>query len=215
MEAIKEEKADLEAVKGVIATDVKILRQSSGKEQSDLALASIESQLKMKSFRLTSGGPPLTIRMTNFSHYQQSGKVWYSPPFYYGAGYKMQLAVYANGTGAGAGTHVSIVLLQMKGEYDDQLQWREAHNLYIMHIKIATQEPAQKLQGTAAYSQNIYRPKRVSGAENVREEGREETFCDLKRAILLNDSIVLQVSQTISISDLFIQMKGLLTYPPT
>ena len=125
MGAFRVAKADLEAIKVGIAADVKILRQSSEKEQSDLALASIESQLEIKSFRLRDEGPPLTIRMTNFSHYKQSGKVWYSPPFYYGDGYKLQLAVYANGTGAGAGTHVSIVLLRMKGEYDDQLRWTE------------------------------------------------------------------------------------------
>ena len=124
---------------------------------------------------------PLPIRMTNFSHYQQSGKVWHSPPFYYTAGHKMQLAVYANGTGAGAGTHVSIVLLRMKGEDDDQLPWTEdVANEYHMHIKIATHEPAQELQSTADFFQNISRPKRVSGAEDVREEEREEKFCDLQ-----------------------------------
>ena len=203
LEAIKEEKADLEAVKGVIATDVKIVRQSRRKEQSDLALASIESQLEMKSFRLTRRGPPLTIRMTNFSHYKQSGKVWYSPPFYYGAGYKMQLAVYANGTGAGAGTHMSIVLLRMKGEYDDQLEWTEDSNRCIMHIKIVVQKPDldQKIQAKADFSLDIYKPERVSGVD-VREEGRNETFCDLRtmrETNFLNDSIVLQVSQRVDI----------------
>jgi hypothetical protein len=50
----------------------------------------------------------MEIIMPSFSlsSYRRSGKVWYSPPFYYGEGYKMCLAVHANGVGAGAGTHV-------------------------------------------------------------------------------------------------------------
>ena len=189
-------KADLEALKQVIATDVKILRLSTEKQQSDLALASIETQLEMESFLLTEDGPPLTIRMINFSHYRQSGKVWHSPPFYYGDGYKMQLAVYANGTGAGAGTHVSIVLLRIKGEYDDQLKWTEDWDDYKMNIKIVTQTSTQKLQASADFSHRIYRPSCVIGAENMREEGREEMFWDtqtMRQEMLLNDSILLQV----------------------
>ena len=205
-------KAHLEAKQEVIATDVKILRQSSRKKQSDLALASIESHLLMKSLRLTDRGPPHTIRMTNFSHYKRSGEVWYSLPFYYGASYKMQLAVYANGTGAGAGTHVSIVLLRMKGEYDDQLSWMpvderdkfrcpnidystiEAYNI---HIRIAAQQSAQKLQAIADFFDDIWDPPvRVSGAEDVWVERSVEMFCDqrsVNQEILLNDSIVLQL----------------------
>ena len=190
MGAFRETKADLDSLKQVIATDVKILRQTAEKETSDLALASIESQLEMKSLRLTDYGPPLTIRMTNFSHYQQSGKVWHSPPFYYGDGYKMQLAVYANGTGAGAGIHMSIVLLRIKGEYDDQLKWTEDWDEYNMKIQIATQKPTPILQ-VPDFSHIIYKPERVTGIENV------ETLVDLqtmKEPILLNDSIVFQVT---------------------
>ena len=217
-------KVDLEAIKIVIATDVKILRQSSEKEQSDLALASIESQLEMKSLWLQVNDPPLTIRMTSFSHYQQSGKVWYSPPFYYGDGYKMQLEIYANGTGTGTGTHVSIVLLRKKGEYDDQLKWTEDDNDYNVNVDIAKQIPTpqkkkdgrnfvrfmpKRLQRSKhgresgsekeTFTKNVYKPRRLSGIEDVREEGRNETFCDLKTmspSILLNDTIVLQVSIT-------------------
>ena len=116
----------------VIATDVAIIQQNE-KQQSDLALASIKSQLKLDSFRLQHNGPPLTIRMINFSYYQQSGKVWHSPPFYYGAGYKMQLAVYANGTGAGESTHVSIALLLMKGEFDHQIPWPVRGKFRLLH----------------------------------------------------------------------------------
>ena len=37
----------------------------------------------------------------------ETGKVWHSPTSYYEDSYKLCLAVYANGEGAGAGAHVS------------------------------------------------------------------------------------------------------------
>ena len=63
--------------------------------------------------------------MPRFSEYRHSGKVWHSRPFYYRGGYKMYLAVHANGVGEGAGTHVSVAMFHLRGEYDDQLKWPE------------------------------------------------------------------------------------------
>ena len=68
-------------------------------------------------------GDEVTFHMTNFSLYKQTGRVWHSPPFYFDDGYMLCLAVYANGKGAGAGTHVSVELMQMRGEHDDKLEW--------------------------------------------------------------------------------------------
>jgi len=70
-------------------------------------------------------GDQLTFHVTNFSLYKLTGRVWHSPPFYYNEGYKLCLAVYANGKGAGTGTHLSVELLQMRGEHDDTLKWPE------------------------------------------------------------------------------------------
>ena len=68
--------------------------------------------------------PPSTFIMTNFSHHKDSGKGWYSPPFYsHIGGYKMCLMVDANGRGDGVGTHVSAANYLMRGEYDDDLLW--------------------------------------------------------------------------------------------
>ena len=55
-------------------------------------------------------------------HDRESSSI-HQTPFYYREGYKMCLAVYANGTGEGAGTHVSLSLFLLKGNYDDQLKW--------------------------------------------------------------------------------------------
>jgi hypothetical protein len=67
---------------------------------------------------------PVELTMTNFEQHKKDGDKWYSPPFYtHTKGYKMCLLVYAGGNGGGVNTHVSVFLLLMKGEYDDQLKW--------------------------------------------------------------------------------------------
>ena len=73
--------------------------------------------------KLQKKGDSLEVFLPKFSEYRRSGKVWHSPPFYYREGYKMCLAVYANGVGKGAGTHISLSLLLLKGKYDDKLKW--------------------------------------------------------------------------------------------
>ena len=74
-------------------------------------------------------GDEVTFCMNDYSLYKHTSKVWHSPPFYFEDGYKLCLAVYANGKGAGAGTHVSVELLLMKGEHDDKLSWAPNYSL--------------------------------------------------------------------------------------
>ena len=85
-------------------------------------LSVTERQLDL-SYKLEKVGDSITLQMPKFSEYRRSGKVWHSPPFYYREGYKMCLAVYANGVGFGAGTHVSVSLLLLRGKYDNHLKW--------------------------------------------------------------------------------------------
>ena len=67
---------------------------------------------------------PGEIFLTNFAQRKQSEEEWYSPPFYcHPYGYKMCLRVHCNGKGSGNGTHVSVFVHLMHGEFDDQLKW--------------------------------------------------------------------------------------------
>ena len=62
--------------------------------------------------------------MYNFSEHKRVRDEWYSTPFYTRAdGYKLQLNVDANGSLSGKGTHVSVYVCLMKGEYDHMLTW--------------------------------------------------------------------------------------------
>ncbi|KAL8213070.1 UNVERIFIED_CONTAM: hypothetical protein K2H54_060541 [Gekko kuhli] len=54
----------------------------------------------------------------------------YSPCFYTSRyGYKLRLKLFLNGDGTGAGTHLSLFLVVMKGEYDFQLKWPFQHKV--------------------------------------------------------------------------------------
>ena len=206
MAAFREVKAEFSAAKEatkvmqkLIATDVAIIQQSDGTRSSALALASIKSQLEINSFRLQFDDPPLTIRMINFSYYLRSGKVWHSHPFYCHPGYKMQLAVYANGTGAGASTHVSIALLLMKGELDHQLPW-PIEGL-VVHPSIVSQKSASEDKLNFVLCPDCIpadRLQRVLEEEDVRELGRTEEFVAHQTVSerLLNDSIILEIHLT-------------------
>ena len=68
--------------------------------------------------------PPFIVNVTNFTDYKKLNARYYSAPFYSSYnGYKMQLAIIANGNGKGKGTHVSVYVYLMKGTNDNQLKW--------------------------------------------------------------------------------------------
>ena len=68
--------------------------------------------------------PPVTFTLDNFRERKDNNEFWLSPYFYsHKYGYKMQLKVFPNGTGEGAGTHISMFALVVPGEFDDLLTW--------------------------------------------------------------------------------------------
>ena len=67
-------------------------------------------------------GPPV-LTMTGFKQHKKDGDIWLSPPVYtHHQGYKICLNVYANGNGSGKGTHVSVYVYFLKGEFDHSLK---------------------------------------------------------------------------------------------
>ena len=69
--------------------------------------------------------PPPEITMSNFGKNKNDDtNNWYSPGFStHVGGYKMCIRVDANGQGNGKGTHVSLFVYMMKGEFDSHLKW--------------------------------------------------------------------------------------------
>ena len=67
---------------------------------------------------------PVDLVMDDFKKCKKSNDAWYTPPFYsHLGGYKMCLKVYANGRGSGKGSHISVSVLLMRGEFDSSLKW--------------------------------------------------------------------------------------------
>lgn len=73
---------------------------------------------------------PCTFTMYDWDQYAHSGEEWLSRPFYMrppglrrNEGYKMCLGVYANGYERTRGTHMSVLVHQMCGEFDSNLPW--------------------------------------------------------------------------------------------
>ena len=68
--------------------------------------------------------PPVDIVLDGFEKHKKSNDIWHSPPFYtHLGGYRMCLEINANGFGNGKGTHVSVFVCLMRGEFDDLLKW--------------------------------------------------------------------------------------------
>ena len=103
-------------------TEAKLTRTEDNLSDAADRLSLLEDHIASTS-KLQKEGDSMEVVLPKFSKYRRSGKVWHSPPFYYREGYKMCLAVYANGVGEGAGTHVSLSLLLLKGKYDNKLKW--------------------------------------------------------------------------------------------
>ena len=62
--------------------------------------------------------------VTNFNHYRVNNLVFKSDPFYSHAdGYKLTVIIRPNGNGDRKGTHVSLYLRLLPGEFDDYLHW--------------------------------------------------------------------------------------------
>ena len=70
--------------------------------------------------------PPFEFTMRGFELQKAGNDIWFSPSFYtdtHPQGYRMCLEVYPNGWDTGKGTHVSVYIHLMRGEWDNYLQW--------------------------------------------------------------------------------------------
>ncbi|KXJ28109.1 TNF receptor-associated factor 1 [Exaiptasia diaphana] len=103
------------------------------KQVLELKASSSENinDLKKQFLELKASGYSYTWKINDFSKQLQLAKqeddldiILYSEPFYsHKYGYKLKLQLYPNGHGDGKGTHVSVFMIIMRGEYDATLTW--------------------------------------------------------------------------------------------
>ena len=68
--------------------------------------------------------PPFYFSVINIDHYRKNDYMYNSEPFYsHPGGYKMAVTVYPNGARERKGTHVSLYVGLLHGEFDDHLCW--------------------------------------------------------------------------------------------
>jgi hypothetical protein len=143
--------------------------------------------------RLKKCGDSIKITMLRFCEYRRSGKVWHSPPFYYREGYKMCLAVHANGVGEGAGTHVCVTLMLLKGEHDS------AEHDSAQHRSEPRKCDGLRIMRRSPFGQqwfNVCRYQPLSQySEGVKELSHDEKFCTHEYIVskLVNDCLTFNI----------------------
>jgi hypothetical protein len=131
--------------------------------------------------------------MTDFDEYRRDDDIWYSPHFYtHPNGYKMYLRIDANGNASGRGTHLSVFVCLMQGEFDDQLKWPFQGNIT---IKLANQEEDRDHVIQTFYSRDAgERCERVMTKERINNGwgiGRFLSHAELQPKYLKNNCIIL------------------------
>ena len=108
---------ETEAKLSFAVATIKLLQHNTGASKDASSLVIDHSQ------RLSKEGDFVNVIVPKISKISQSGKIWYSPPFYYRASYKLCLALDISKSEYSSGYSTSIALCLLKGEYDHRLAW--------------------------------------------------------------------------------------------
>ena len=95
---------------------------------------------KVESCESFSGSvPPFYFTLENYAHYKKNSLKWFSPAFYsHPNGYKMCIGVDAAGSSVGEGTHVSVLVYFLRGDFDSELKWpfRGTVNIWLLNERM-------------------------------------------------------------------------------
>eukprot|EP00117_Sycon_ciliatum_P029607 scpid71642/ scgid3562/ TNF receptor-associated factor 3; CAP-1; CD40 receptor-associated factor 1; CD40-binding protein; LMP1-associated protein 1 len=126
---------------------IKISKDESHTACQERALQFDEVDLRVHILEVSSYDGTLIWRINNFSDLLSNAKnekrtSLYSPPFYTGRyGYKLCTRMYPNGDGLGLGTHISLFIVVMRGDFDAVLDWPFNK---IVHLTILDQAAARR-----------------------------------------------------------------------
>lgn len=85
--------------------------------------------------------PEYHFMLFPYKELKATNSEWYSPPLYtHPGGYKFCINVTPNGYEDAKGSHMSLYLVVLPGEFDDQLQWPVtiSYNIQLLHINGGT-----------------------------------------------------------------------------
>ena len=189
---LKDSLSEVSQLKG----DNQMLRQ----ELAELKRKQTVDGERVKSVFLHAGLLPIDCTMPDIKQHRDNSDDWFSPSFYTRPrGYKMCFEVNARGNGEGRGTHVSVFVWMMRGDFDEQLKWPFRGSITIQLLRqdgpIANEENHTE---TIVFSDRT--PERTSGRVSDRDKstkgwGRSKFIPhdQLLPHYLKNDSLVFRV----------------------
>ena len=162
----------------------------------------IEKLEEAQQLAFNTGHPigPVKIIMSNFKQHQDE-TAWYSPPFYtHPRGYKMCLCVWPKGFASGRGTHISVTIHLMHGEFDDQLKWPFRGDItYQLEDQDQALHHITKIVDFTDRTPDEYAKRVTDGEMNVKGWGHSKLLplFDLQPKYLKNDRIKFQILKVV------------------
>ena len=103
---------------------IRLVQKMPPQQKDQFSVEKVENLEIHDGYSVSALVPPLYVVLSNFEQHKRNDDRWYSPSFYtHLGGYKMCLEVLANGWAEGKGSHISLFVHLMCGEFDDQLEW--------------------------------------------------------------------------------------------
>ena len=167
--------------------------------QSGLAAFLGTGQSSLHDTSLTGSFKPIGAEFTmpDFKTYKSENDVWYSSHFYtHPNGYKMCLGVVANGAGISKGTHVSVFMHILRGEFDDRLKW-PLNGSFVIQILDQVKDTAEHITRMVNCTGNL--AGRVTKGLRSSPLGVHNfvSHADLRAEYLNNNSLKLRVKKVV------------------
>jgi TNF receptor-associated factor 4 len=137
---------------------------------------------------------PIQLTMPEFTRLRRVDSDWISTPFYtHPQGYKLCIRVHANGILAGKGTHVSVYVHLMKGEFDDHLVWPFRGQINVQLLGGQIQHMRDIVFNDSTPSEYV---TRVTSGERASQGWGESQFISHVQAerYLWNDCLIFRIS---------------------
>ena len=146
---------------------------------------------------------PTEFTLPNFEQLLQTGRDWYSPPVYsHLEGYRFCLCVNISGHNSQKGTHISVYICLMRGEFDHQLSWPFRGEVTIQLLnRLADRNHATGVIHFTDHTPSVYSQQVVEGERAGRGWGQQKfiSHSDLSynavinRQYLLDDSLQFRI----------------------
>ena len=191
-------KRDTCILKSTLAVEMSNLETSLQNTLSETTAQSLQNMRSILQENLNAVGDSLYFRVTNFTQLKNENKPWHSPPFSIAGKLHVRFIVHPNGVGSGEGSHMSVSLLLVAADGE------EDHSLFEYNVTITAKRTSKTLKlctiihskyptaGGLICTSCSYHFPLPSPGEVLRSE---EQFLEISEAnaLLENDSIILKL----------------------